>query len=195
MPKVTPPKCLSDLRPISVTSILSRLCERYVVKQYLLPAIRSDDVVDQFAFRPTGSTTAALIYILYHITLLLETNDYVRCLPVDFSKAFDTVNHFILIEKLQKLDIPLIVINWIINFLTDRKQQVVINGRRYSRLSITRSILQGSGLGLLLFLIYILDVKPICKINILCKYADDLSQLCPQHSPSDLVGEFCHIVI
>ena len=163
-----------------------------MVKQYLLPAIRSDDVVDQFAFRPTGSTTAALIYILHYVTLLLETNEYVRCLLVDLSKAFDTVNHFILIEKLQKLDIPPIVINWIINFLTDRTQQVVINGRKSSRLSITRSIVQGSGLGLLLF--YILDLKPICKINILCKYADDLSQLCPQYSPSDLVGEFCHIV-
>ena len=94
VPKVTPPKCLSDLRPISVTPILSRLYERYVVKQYLLPAIRSDDVADQFAFRPTGSTTIALIYILHHVTLLLETNEYVRCLLVDFSKAFDTVNHF-----------------------------------------------------------------------------------------------------
>ena len=44
------------------------------------------------------------------------------------------------------------------------------------------------------FLIYILDLNPIWKINIQCKYADDLSQLCPQYSPSDLVGEFSHIV-
>ena len=102
---------------------------------------------------------------------------------------------FILIEKLQKLAIPPIVINWIINFLTGRTQQVVINGIRSSRLSITRSIVQGSGLGPLLFLIYILDLKPICKITILCKDADDLSQLCSQCSPSDLVGEFSHIVI
>ena len=129
-----------------------------------------------------------------HVALLLETNEYVRCLPVDFSKAFDTVNHFIFIEKLQKLDIPPIVINWIINFLTDRTQQVVTNGRRSSRLSITRSIVQGSGLGPLLFLICIVDLKPFCNINILCKYADDLSQLCPQYSSSDLVGEFSHIV-
>ena len=111
-----------------------------MVKQYLLPAIRSGDVADQFAFRPSGSITDALIYILHHVTLLLETNEYVRCLLVDFCKAFDTVNHFILIEKLQKLDIPPIVINWIINFLTDRTHQVVIIGRRSSRLSITRCI-------------------------------------------------------
>ena len=61
-------------------------------------------------------------------------------------------------------------------------QQVVINGRRSSELSITRSILQDSGLGPRLFLIYILE------------YADDLSRLCPQHSPSDLVDEFSHIL-
>ena len=59
---------------------------------------------------------------------------------------------FILIEKQQKLDIPTIVINWIINFLTDGTQQVVINDRISSRLSsITRSIGQGSGLEALLF--------------------------------------------
>ena len=87
-----------------------------MVKQYLLSAIRNDDVADQFAFRPTDSTTAALIYILHHVTLLLETNEYVRCILVDVSKTFDTVNHFIRIEKLEKLNIPPIVINWIINF-------------------------------------------------------------------------------
>ena len=86
------------------------------IKQYLLPAIRSVDIVDQFPFRSTGSITVALTYILHHVTLLLETHDYVRCLLVDFRKAFDTVNHFILIEKLQKLDIPPIVINGIIHF-------------------------------------------------------------------------------
>ena len=56
------------------------------------------------------------------------------------SKALDTVNQFILIEKLQMLDIPPTVFNWIIHCLNDRMQQVVIYGRRSSRLSITRSI-------------------------------------------------------
>ena len=85
-----------------------------------------------------------------------------RCLLVDFSKAFDTVNRFILIEEQQKLDISHTVINWIIYFLsTDRTLQVVINFRRSCWLPITRSIVQGSELGQLLFLIYILDLKPL----------------------------------
>ena len=132
------------------------------VKQHLLLAISSVDNDDQFAFRPTGSTTAALIYILHGATLLPETNDYVRCLLVDLSKAFDTVNHSnsILIEKLLKVDITPTAINWIINFLTDRTQKVVINGRRSSNLSITRSILS----------ISILSARSISCVNTLIIY-------------------------
>ena len=177
------------LRPISVKPILSRLFEHYVVKQYLLPAICSNDIDDQFAFRPTGSTMATLIYILHHVTLLLQTNDYVRCLLVEFSKAFDTVNHFILIKKLHKLDILPIVINWKINFVTDRMQQVVINGRRSSRLSITRSIVQGSGLEHLLFLIYILDLRLSARSICWWSFA-----VLPSTLSSDFVNEFSHIV-
>ena len=88
-----------------------------MVKHYLLPALRKVDTTDQFAYRTTGSTTAALVYIMHHVTRLLETNDYVRCLLVDFSKAFDTVSHILLIRKLQKLDIPPFVTNWIITSL------------------------------------------------------------------------------
>ena len=130
VPKVSPPRTVSDLRPISVVLLLSRLCKRYVVKHYLLPVLRKVDITDQFAFRPTVSSTAALVYIMHHMTILLETNDYVRCLLVDFSKEFDTVSHVLLIRKLQKLDIPPFVINWIINFLTDRTQAVIIDGKR-----------------------------------------------------------------
>ena len=64
----------------------------------------------------------------------------------------------------------------------------------YIMLHITRSIVQGAGLGTFLFLIYILELKPICNFNVLCKYADDLSQLCPQHSPSDFAEKFSHFV-
>ena len=93
---------------------------------------------------------------------------------------------FILIEKLQKLDIPPIVTNWIINFVTDRTQQVLINGRGSSRLSITRNIVQSSGLGPLLFLIYILDVKHISKINIFYYY---YKQLIYEQQKSTNIGE------
>ena len=62
-----------------------------MVKHYLLPALRNVDITDQFAFRPTGSTTAALVYIMHHVTRLLETNDYVRCLLDVRSRASEAV--------------------------------------------------------------------------------------------------------
>jgi len=99
VPKVTKPSHLSELRPISVTSILSRVTERIIVKKYLIPSLPQSLLNDQFAHRPTGSTTAALIVLNHHVAKLLETNSYVRCLVVDFSKAFDTINHVILAQN------------------------------------------------------------------------------------------------
>ena len=93
VPKVTKPSQLSELRPISVTSILSRVIERIIVKKYILPSLPQSLHNDQFAYRPTGSTTAALIVLNHHVAKLLETNSYVRRLMVDFSKALDTINH------------------------------------------------------------------------------------------------------
>jgi len=61
---------------------------------------------DQFGFRPTGSTTCALISLLHHVTIMLERGSYVRCLMIDFNKAFDRVSHPILLSKLNKLDLP-----------------------------------------------------------------------------------------
>ena len=60
-------------------------------------------------------------------------------------------------------------------------------------MSITRSIVQGSGLGPFLFIIYILDLWPLSDVNLMCKYADNLSQLCPQHTDTTLEKEYIHI--
>ena len=65
----------------------------------LLPALPSDQLQDQFAYKPTGSTTAALIAITHHVTRRLESSSYVRCILIDYSKAFDSINHSILFQK------------------------------------------------------------------------------------------------
>ena len=93
VPKVSRPMSISQFRPISVTPILSRLAEKLVVRNWLFPAIDSTFIADQFAFKPTGSTTCALTFFIHHVTRLIEDNSYVRCLLIDFSKAFDVVDH------------------------------------------------------------------------------------------------------
>lgn len=94
----------SDFRPKSVTPTASRAFEKYVVVRWLSS---SDLIADQFAFRPLGGTTWALVYFMHHVISMLEhyesVSDYVRCLLVDFSKAFDRVGYVILGKKLNKL--------------------------------------------------------------------------------------------
>ena len=92
------------------------------MRQCLRPAIPTDMLADQFGFRPTGSTTCALVHFIHHATLMLENISYVRCLLMDFSKAFDVVKHAILMSKLSAFDLPPPILNWIITFLTDHAQ-------------------------------------------------------------------------
>jgi len=68
---------------------------------------------------PTGSTICALADLTYRIHTLLESNQYVRCVLIDFSKAFDTVDHTILARKLFRLETSVFIIQWIMSFLTD----------------------------------------------------------------------------
>jgi hypothetical protein len=102
VPKLSTPSTISDFRPILVTPIMSRITETIFVSQWLRPAIDSAMIADQFAFRPTGSTTCALVYFMHHVMRLLESNNYVRCLMIDFSKAFDRVNHEVLADKIEQ---------------------------------------------------------------------------------------------
>jgi Reverse transcriptase (RNA-dependent DNA polymerase) len=112
----------------------------------LLPASPKPLLDDQFAFRPTGSTTDALVYVLHHITRMLEDSSYVRCLFID-SCAFDTSNHKIIIHKLLSLAMPSKVERWIVNFLTGRTQAVSLDGKLSNWLPITQSIVHSSGIG------------------------------------------------
>ena len=125
--------------------------EKSIVKDYLYPILMHPDYShlfqDQFAFRPTGSTTAALIYLLHTITELLQTHEYVHVIALDFSKAFDSVRHYSLVNKLANFTIPDYLHNWIVNNLSGRQHQTKLDGKVSQTLPINASIIQGSGLG------------------------------------------------
>jgi len=88
---------------VSITPVLSRSFEKYMVRSHIYPALQEPTswfyFADQFFFRPTGSTTAALIALFHTILTMLSTNPFVRVIALDFSKAFDTVRHATLIDK------------------------------------------------------------------------------------------------
>ena len=71
---------------------------------HIFPTIPPNAIIDQYGFKPNISTTVAIIDITNYVCVLLETNKYVRCLMVDFSKAFDSVDHLTLIQKLKELN-------------------------------------------------------------------------------------------
>ena len=126
IPKVSLPKSCSDYRPISLTPILYRVMKKLIVKSFIYPSISipnstiADSLADQFAFRLTGSTSAALIYLLHTVSDLLEVHPYVHVISCDFSKAFDSVQHSTLMSKIAELSIPDSVYNWIVDFLGPR---------------------------------------------------------------------------
>jgi len=119
---------------------MSHVTERLIVSKYLLPALSPDQLLDQFVYKPTGSTTAALIAITHLISRRLESSSYVRCILINYSKAFDTINHPILFQKLRQLNIPPNVLLWIINFLSGRTQAVSSFGQTSGWLPITMMI-------------------------------------------------------
>ena len=101
VPKCSPVSKVNDLRPISVTSLLCRFVEKIIVRTYVIPAYCYLSIDDHYAYKPTGSTTCVLVDLTHTICMHLEQHNYVRCLMIDFSKAFDTIDHCILISKLK----------------------------------------------------------------------------------------------
>ena len=102
------------------------------------------------------------------VTDMLERCSFVRCLMVDFSKAFDRVDHPILLAKLHNLDIPPQATNWIIiSYLTGRTQILKYDGHLSAVADINISIVQGSGIGPILYVVMENDLCTLSSANIL----------------------------
>ena len=127
----------------------------------------------QFGFRANHSTNHALISMTESIKSFLDNGDFGAGIFIDLEKAFDTVNHQILCNKLNYYGFRGKFINLLKSFLSNRKQFVSINGFDSSHLEIKCGVPQGSTLGPLLFLLYINDLR--CSL----KYSTE--PLCGRH--------------
>ena len=100
---------------------MCRTLERIIIRKFLYPVLVHTDFRhlyrDQFAFRPPGSTTAALMNLVHKISVFLENNEFVHLIGLDFSKAFDSVRHSSLIDKITELRIPSFIHNWVVEYL------------------------------------------------------------------------------
>jgi hypothetical protein len=157
--------------------------EQMVVTQYIYPSLLAPPAAliftNQFAFRPTGSTTAAIITIIDHVIRMLVDNAYVIVIAIDFTKAFDTVRQAALVEKLALLNVPDNVYNWLRNFFTRRVHCTVFQGHTSARQQITTSIVQGSAVGPVSYVVTAADLSSEVPGNEICKYADDTYLIIP----------------
>ena len=181
LPKVAAPKSLIQLRPISVTNVIIRLFERIIYSCELSHISTECINKDQFAYKKGVNSTMTLIKSqhMWHQWMDRKATA-VRIFSFDFSKAFDSVSHNIVCEKLKTCHLNTYVYNWIISFLSDRVQRVKADGNVTNYLPINKGVPQGTILGPIIFSVMVNDIQTVQQSdNLLVKFADDLTLSIP----------------
>ena len=163
----------SEYRPISITPILSKIFERLLAKRLTHHCNKFRLIPDiQFAYCKGLGTCDALLTLTHDLQSSLDCGHESRVVAIDFSSAFDIVNHRALIYKLQLCGIGGSILSIFRNFLTDRTQRVIVDGSSSASLPVISGVPQGSVLGPLFFIIFTADLGFNLE-NKLVSYADD----------------------
>ena len=163
-----------DYRPVALTNHVTKVFER-VMRKAIIEHLETNNLLNesQHGFRNFRSTITQLMRFYDSILSLLEKGQAVDAIYLDFSKAFDKVDHTILLKKLNSVNIKGRIRDWIKEFLQNREQRVRVQGSLSNSKVVRSGVPQGSVLGPLLFLIMICDIDSETLEAIVGIFADD----------------------
>lgn len=165
---------LNNYRPISIISSIAKVFEKLVFKQ-LFKYINEFSILspNQSGFRPNFSTTTALLKFTNDVSSSLDNNMSTGAIFIDLTKAFDMVDHYLLLDKLYAIGLSRHSLLWFNSYLHCRSQRVYVNGCVSQSLIMEKGVPQGSSLGPLLFSLFINDLPLTCSDCCIHLYADD----------------------
>ena len=164
----------ANYRPISILPAVSKIMERVIHQQVHFHLNQHNLLSEaQFGFRKNHSTCTCILKLLDDIYSNMEMGKLTGVVFLDLKKAFDTVDHNIMINKLNKFNIDEQAREWFRNYLSGRKQSVKYHGTQSAPLLIQCGVPQGSILGPMMFIMYINDLGKYLTDSKVSLYADD----------------------
>jgi hypothetical protein len=178
-----------NFRPISLTSVICKVCES-IVRDVLVEHVIENSLFapSQYGFVKGKSCVLQLLDSINFVTEAINAGDAVDMVFMDFAKAFDKVPHRRLLLKLRAYGVTGNVLSFVESFLSGRTQRVLLHGKTSESVEVTSGVPQGSVLGPLLFLFYIDDIDRSVGCRI-WKFADDckLAQRIPRSMPNPAI--------